>query len=258
MPDWNAKQYSQNSLLQYNAFMSLFLQYPLVGNEAVLDIGCGDGKISLEIAKKVPEGTVIGIDTSIDMLSFAKSHCIHKNVTFEYYDAENLLSYHKSFDLIVSSFCLQWVKNKKTVFEGIKKCLRPSGKFILIIPIKNSVTAQIRKQMLEKVFWKNFFSHYIDPTVHGDDLNYYQYAISANLHIHTYEESTVTYYFDTIEAIRDFFTAITLHLAQLPSEHLKTQFMDEFMKRYIKEVPTNKEKGYPVTFTHIILVGTVD
>jgi trans-aconitate 2-methyltransferase len=44
------------------------------GNERVLDIGCGDGKITVEIAKSVPRGRVTGIDSSPEMIRFAREH----------------------------------------------------------------------------------------------------------------------------------------------------------------------------------------
>ena len=46
----------------------------LRGNERVLDLGCGDGKITAKIANLVPEGWVIGIDFSPEMIKFAQEH----------------------------------------------------------------------------------------------------------------------------------------------------------------------------------------
>jgi trans-aconitate 2-methyltransferase len=43
------------------------------GNERVLDIGCGDGKITAHIASLLPQGSVVGIDNSIEMISFSQS-----------------------------------------------------------------------------------------------------------------------------------------------------------------------------------------
>ena len=40
------------------------------GNEVVLDLGCGDGVLTEQLSTLVPDGKVIGIDSSIDMISF--------------------------------------------------------------------------------------------------------------------------------------------------------------------------------------------
>ena len=46
----------------------------LKGSERILDVGCGEGKITAEIASRVPRGSVVGVDPSRDMIGFAKRH----------------------------------------------------------------------------------------------------------------------------------------------------------------------------------------
>jgi SAM-dependent methyltransferase len=76
----------------------------LKGSERVLDIGCGDGRITAEIAARVPQGSVIGVDSSHDMIAFASSHFgleLRPNVRFEVADAGSL-PFREEFDLVVS------------------------------------------------------------------------------------------------------------------------------------------------------------
>jgi len=46
----------------------------LKGDETILDLGCGNGLTTKELAGKVPNGKVVGIDNSISMIETAKSH----------------------------------------------------------------------------------------------------------------------------------------------------------------------------------------
>ena len=46
----------------------------LNGSERILDVGCGEGKITAEIASRVPRGSVVGVDPSHDMIGFATKH----------------------------------------------------------------------------------------------------------------------------------------------------------------------------------------
>ena len=62
--DWDAKDYAKNSQNQFQWAQELIPKLKLVGNEALLDIGCGDGKITAEISKCLPEGRAVGIDSS--------------------------------------------------------------------------------------------------------------------------------------------------------------------------------------------------
>ena len=50
----------------------LIAKLKLRGDEHVLDVGCGDGKVTAEIATAVPRGLVIGMDASAEMIAFAK------------------------------------------------------------------------------------------------------------------------------------------------------------------------------------------
>ena len=53
---WDAKDYAENSQNQYQWAKELIAKFKLKGNEALLDIGCGDGKSTAELAKRLLNG----------------------------------------------------------------------------------------------------------------------------------------------------------------------------------------------------------
>jgi trans-aconitate methyltransferase len=59
MYNWNAKEYANFSAEQQKWAEELLSKLALKGNERVLDIGCGDGKITAGIAQLLPEGSVL-------------------------------------------------------------------------------------------------------------------------------------------------------------------------------------------------------
>jgi trans-aconitate methyltransferase len=69
---WNAADYAANSAVQQTWARELIAQLNLRGDEHVLDVGCGDGKVSAEIAQAVPRGSVVGVDASPQMIEFAR------------------------------------------------------------------------------------------------------------------------------------------------------------------------------------------
>ncbi len=69
---WNAADYAANSAVQQTWARELIARLNLRGGEHVLDVGCGDGKVSAEIARAVPRGFVAGIDASPQMIKFAR------------------------------------------------------------------------------------------------------------------------------------------------------------------------------------------
>jgi trans-aconitate methyltransferase len=64
--------YYEHSYPQYAFALSLVKRLSLLGYERILDIGCGDGKVTAELAARVPRGSVLGIGTSAEMIAFAQ------------------------------------------------------------------------------------------------------------------------------------------------------------------------------------------
>ena len=68
MTEWNASEYYRRSALQKWLAARSLTGIDLSGSERVLDIGCGDGKITAEIAERLPSGSVVGVDPSAAMI----------------------------------------------------------------------------------------------------------------------------------------------------------------------------------------------
>ncbi len=69
---WNATDYARNSQGQFAWALSVIERLHLARNEQVLDLGCGDGKVTAELARRVPGGRVVGIDNSPGMIDLAR------------------------------------------------------------------------------------------------------------------------------------------------------------------------------------------
>ena len=103
------------------------------GHEAILDVGCGDGKITAEVAKAVPNGFVLGADSSTAFIDYARSHyplSIYPNLQFEQMDARRL-AYNRQFDIIFSNATLHWVDDHRAFLAGCRRLLKPGGKLIV-------------------------------------------------------------------------------------------------------------------------------
>jgi len=69
---WNPEDYAKNSDAQLKWAKELKQSLNLQGDESVLDVGCGDGKITADFATTLPRGRVVGIDSSPDMATNLK------------------------------------------------------------------------------------------------------------------------------------------------------------------------------------------
>ncbi len=68
---WNPEDYAKNSDAQLKWARELREKLDLQGNESVLDVGCGDGKITADFAVALPKGRVVGVDSSAQMIDYA-------------------------------------------------------------------------------------------------------------------------------------------------------------------------------------------
>jgi trans-aconitate methyltransferase len=248
---WDAEKYSRNSAVQYGITMSALAAHDFIGDERVLDLGCGDGKITYQLALRVPRGHVVGIDNSDGMVQFAqKTHSAANNLSFELRDVQHV-DYKAEFDVAVSAFCIQWVPDKPATFRGLRESLKRGGKAILIMPFRNCELANIRKQMTREARWKRHFVNYVDPSDCADDVQYESYAREAGLTVKSYTVERTVADFPSVAAFTDFLSALTPHLNRLPSEEEIRVFMEELVGRYLEIVPPTPEQRCKATYVYV-------
>jgi len=140
---WDAREYRTSSSNQKRWALELLSKLDLKSSERVLDIGCGDGEITAAIARRVPRGSAVGIDSSRDMIDLAVTHYPPErcpNISFVLKDAREI-DFDEEFDAVFSNACLHWVIDHRSVLTGIRRCLKPSGRLLLQMGGKgNAVT----------------------------------------------------------------------------------------------------------------------
>jgi trans-aconitate 2-methyltransferase len=130
---WNAEDYAKNSSAQLQWARELISKLDLRGHESVLDIGCGEGKISAQLALAVKWGNVAGIDLSEDMIRLATDQFPsdkYPNLSFIRMDATDI-QLPRSFDIAFSNAALHWVRDHGAVLRGVRDCLKLGGKILL-------------------------------------------------------------------------------------------------------------------------------
>jgi len=124
--EFDGKKYEKASAHQKEWGARLIEALGLKGAEHVLDLGCGDGALTVTIADILPEGKVVGIDASQGMIDTALPKA-GKNVEFLLMDI-NELNFDEKFDVVVSNATLHWVKNHKRLLENVHRALREGGR----------------------------------------------------------------------------------------------------------------------------------
>ncbi|WP_327068778.1 methyltransferase domain-containing protein [Kitasatospora sp. NBC_01302] len=99
--------------------------------QALLDVGCGPGTITADLAELVgPTGRVVAVDTSAEVLAQAAAHVAGRgldNVVFEVGDAHQLKYGDGEFDVIHAHQTLQHVADPVAVLRELRRVLAPGG-----------------------------------------------------------------------------------------------------------------------------------
>ena len=164
MHKWNPEAYDGISLEHKRWAVEAIAKINIRGNERVLDVGCGDGKITAYIASLVPQGSVVGIDNSVEMVGFAQSKFPQSNwpnLSFQYRDATDL-QYEDDFDLVVSFACLHWILDQEPVLEKIRRSLKSKGRLLVQFGGKGNVAEvlDIVNKKISEDKWTKYFKDF--------------------------------------------------------------------------------------------------
>jgi len=170
MTEWNATEHHRQSSPRWSFAEQQIARLNLSGRERVLDVGCGDGKITAAIAERVPGGSVVGIDVSRETISAALvgfAGPVRPNLRFEVADVRSL-RYRREFDLIVSFNALDWVTDQGAALRSMRAALTLGGRMLLRFVSRGP------RRSLEDVFedvraerrWARYFVGFSAPHVH--------------------------------------------------------------------------------------------
>lgn len=120
---WDPERYSKNTRFVSNLGMPVVeLLHPKPG-ERILDLGCGDGALTQKIASMGCR--VVGIDSSAAQVEAVRRMGLQAFVM----DAE-VLPFDYEFDAVFSNALLHWIKGTDLVIAGVRRALKPGGRFV--------------------------------------------------------------------------------------------------------------------------------
>jgi trans-aconitate methyltransferase len=124
--DPDAYEDAQSFVMEYGRDL-LELLDPQPG-ERVLDLGCGTGHVTAEIADAVgPDGDVVGIDASPAMVEQARQ--AHPDLEVRHADATDF-AVEDPFEAVYSNAALHWIEDQDAALSCVADALRPGGQFV--------------------------------------------------------------------------------------------------------------------------------
>lgn len=164
---WNPEDYAKHSDAQWKWAQTLMQNLNLSEYKSILDVGCGDGKITANLAQAIPKSRIMGIDSSPGMIAYAQEKYAinrHPHLTFSCLDARSL-KFNQEFDLVFSNATLHWVDDHQGFLRGANQALRDHGKLIISCGGEGNA-AQILAtfaQLITTETWQPYFIDFVNP-----------------------------------------------------------------------------------------------
>jgi trans-aconitate 2-methyltransferase len=132
MPHWNPSTYLQFADERSRPFFELLARVDCDAPREVVDLGCGPGQLTASLADRWPSASVLGVDSSPDMIEAARAHK-GERVRFELADV-GTWSPRAPVDVLVSNATLQWVPDHRALLPSLVSAITPGGWLAFQVP----------------------------------------------------------------------------------------------------------------------------
>ncbi len=235
MTEWNAAEYDQIAGLQLAMANEVLRSLPLSGTERLLDVGCGEGKITAAVAARLPSGSVVGVDASRRMIDFASTHfaASHPNLSFAVADARRL-EFEETFDGLISFNALHWVEEQDAVLQGLYRALKPRGTARLrFVPAGPRTSLEdIIEAVAHAPRWANHFPGASRPYFHPEPEAYAAQAGQHGFQVESVSRSDHSWNFGSAESFAAFAQVTFVEWTRHLPEAERPMFIQEVLTTY--------------------------
>lgn len=120
---WDAQSYDHNARFVSDLSADILGWLDPRAGERILDLGCGDGALTLKIANA--GASVLGVDASASLVAQAQEIGVDAQLG----DGQ-ALRFSNEFDAVFSNAALHWMTRAEDVVRGVRAALRPQGRFV--------------------------------------------------------------------------------------------------------------------------------
>lgn len=236
MTEWNAAGYERVSALQQSMATETLALLTLNGNEQVLDVGCGNGRITTKIARLVPSGSVVGVDTSSAMVRLAEEHANESgsgNLQFQVGDARRL-PFHAQFDLVVSFNALHWIPEQAQALRSCHSALKPGGlaQLRLVPKAARKSLEDVLEETRLSPRWLQYFATFHDPYLHLTAEEYAALAERNGFSVRQQQVHDKAWDFGSRPAFFAFGSVTFVEWTQHVPERERAAFITDVLDRY--------------------------
>jgi trans-aconitate 2-methyltransferase len=228
--DWDAATYDRVSAPQQRWAAEQLNRVGLRGDEVVLDAGCGSGRVTQELAARVPHGRVYAVDAAPSMVAHARA-ALGDRATVLCQDLVEL-ELPEPVDLIFSNATFHWIPDHAALFAALFRALAPGGRLIAQCGGRGNIDRfrRIADEVAHAEPFAAFFRDWYGPWNYAGPEKTAQRLRTAGFdEIETWLEERPT----ELAEPRSFVATVCLvrHLDQLPPDR-HAAFIDAVLERY--------------------------
>ncbi len=245
---WNAADYAANSVVQQTWARELIAKLNLRGDEHILDVGCGDGKVTAEIVRALPDGFVVGMDASPQMIAFAKKTFPaekNPNLQFQICDARKISAKKIAvkFDVVFSNAALHWVDDHEKILRGAAAVLKSGGRLVVSCGGKGNaqdVFVALRPEMRLKR-WRDFFRKMPTPYFFYAPSDYEKWLPKFGFKIQKIKLAPKDATYEGANGFAAWLRTTWIPYVQRVPENLREEFIEAVTQRYVAKHPPDAE-----------------
>jgi len=139
---WNADLYQVSSSLQFELGMKAIGMLRPLDHEKILDLGCGNGLLTIELAKRAQGGLVTGIEASPEMTGAAQRNALGMSIdNIRLFNMDALaIDFDNEFDAVFSNSAIHWIHDLDTMYRLLYRSLKPGGRIMVQTSLKEMNT----------------------------------------------------------------------------------------------------------------------
>jgi trans-aconitate 2-methyltransferase len=155
MGDWQPDLYNRFRRYRAEPVEHILARLPLADAERIVDLGCGSGENTLELARRSPAADTLGIDGSAAMIEAANkllagaAEDLRRRVRFE---LGEVARFHaaRAYSVIFSNATFHWIPDQRALFAACFDSLRPRGRIVVQMPANNAETGKAELTLMAR------------------------------------------------------------------------------------------------------------
>jgi trans-aconitate 2-methyltransferase len=249
---WDPGQYNRFAAEREQPFWDLAGLLHAVESPRVADLGCGDGRLTAALCRRLEAREAVGVDSSSSMLADAAAH---QDGSLRFVEADiSVWEAPQSFDVVFSNAALQWVPDHAAVLRRWTDSLAPGGQLAVQMPSNadhpsHQVSRQLAEEWLGSAAPLDPVERYVlRPERYAEllhDLGFSEQHVRLQVYGHVLETSA-----DVVEWVKG--TSLT-RFKMAMDEAAYERFVAEYRRRLVAELGERSPYFYP--FKRILLWG---